>query len=913
MLERDLQWRLAQVGDRFRVFRRSIGLAAIWLGSAALAALMLWTNVRFGWFAPAGPYFWLAAVVLAGGVCVGVVGRTARDPLWLARRIEAYDPHLKERLLAAVEQRVEPPARHFGFLQEAVIQEALLSNRQRPWTDTVPGARLAMARVANGVSLLLLVAAGAALFLHYSSRGRMPGGDAGTVSLQLAAGGTAVTIEPGDTEVERGTSLLVLARFSGRLPADTTLVYQETGGAAVRREMSRSLDDPIFVARVAPVLRDLTYHVEYGGDQSRTYRVSVYEHPTLVRMDARLRFPDYTSHEETLLQDTRRISAVQGTDVTLLCHLNKRVASARLAGDDDSTLSLVEDDGEGNIYRVQLTLDASRRYTLHLRDEHGRANKTPPEIVVNVIPNRPPTLEIAWPARDLEVSPLEELTLKARVSDDFGLTRYGLSYTLAGQSPEDVLLVGSTQGNNQQTIEYVLAMEALRARVDQLVSYHFWAEDIGPDGQTRRAFSDMYFAEVRPFDEIFRQGQQPAGGSQEQQQQQQQQDGNLPEPTRLAELQKQIINATWNIVRRETGERPSEPFVSDTGVVAESQRDALKQTEALAERLQDGQSRKLIDAVAGHMNDAIQQLSLAAERREVATLIDAIASEQQAYQTLLQLRGREHEVVRGQQRRQQQQSQSAGQQQARRSQQQLQQLQLDDSENRYEEQRAAGTRDEDQSARETRQVLNRLRELARRQSDLNQQLKELQSALETAETEEEREEIRRRLKRLQEEQERVLRDTDELQERLDREENRQRMAESREQLQQTRENVRRASEALENGRVAQALTSGTRAERELTEMRDELRKEAAGRFQEEMQTMRDDAQELDNRQQEISRELTGANQPATEPNGRQQRSLRDAPQREGVLDSLRQQRESLTDLLDRMQEVIQEAESPEPL
>ena len=36
--------------------------------------------------------------------------------------------------------------------------------------------------------------------------------------------------------------------------------------------------------------------------------------------------------------------------------------------------------------------------------------------------------------------------------------------------------------------------------------------------------------------------------------------------------------------------------------------------------------------------------------------------------------------------------------------------------------------------RETRQVLNRLRELAQRQSDVNERLKELQSALEAAAT-----------------------------------------------------------------------------------------------------------------------------------------------------------------------------------
>ncbi len=61
----------------------------------------------------------------------------------------------------------------------------------------------------------------------------------------------------------------------------------------------------------------------------------------------------------------------------------------------------------------------------------------------------------------------------------------------------------------------MLDFEAMKAVPDQLVSYFFWAEDIGPDGKVRRASSDMFFAEVRPFDQIFRQGEQPPAGSAE--------------------------------------------------------------------------------------------------------------------------------------------------------------------------------------------------------------------------------------------------------------------------------------------------------------------------------------------------------------------------------------------------------------
>jgi hypothetical protein len=81
------------------------------------------------------------------------------------------------------------------------------------------------------------------------------------------------------------------------------------------------------------------------------------------------------------------------------------------------------------------------------------------------------------------------------------------------------------------------------------------------------------------------------------------------------------------------------------------------------------------------------------------------------------------------------------------SQQQLDELELKQEENRYENQRQA-SQQQTAAQREQSQAVNRLRELARRQEDLNQKVKELQAALAAAKTEAERQEIERQLKRL---------------------------------------------------------------------------------------------------------------------------------------------------------------------
>src|SRR5438309_10124704 len=84
-------------------------------------------------------------------------------------------------------------------------------------------------------------------------------------------------------------------------------------------------------------------------------------------------------------------------------------------------------------------------------------------------------------------------------------------------------------------------------QADQLTSWCLWAFDIVPYDQLRRTTGDLFFGEIRPFEEVFREGQGMDGQSAEQSGQQ----GNRT--ARLAELQKQIISATWKLQREHGG------------------------------------------------------------------------------------------------------------------------------------------------------------------------------------------------------------------------------------------------------------------------------------------------------------------------------------------------------------------------
>lgn len=906
MTQNRLWYRLQQVAARYQRLRFWQALATAWLAAAAIGLAVWGISLAIG-----GDFRLLIAATFSAAALLSAAGLwwfTAKTPpyAWVARQIEMAHPELRSCLLAAVEQRPELPDGRFGYLQWSVIDEAITHADHHSWQDVVPERRIATAFFAQFATLGLFVAALVLALLWVAPRSTSASANSASAPAATAAQ-FAFAVEPGDVELERGQSLLVLARVTGKMLAEATLVTQPEAGSETQLAMSPSLDDPVFGARIDSVQGPLAYHVSMAGQTSPTYRVTVFEYPRLERADARLAFPKYTGLADRLVQDVHSVSVVEGTDLTLTCYLNKEVATAALTDGQNEPIGLAKAAGDEPAYQATIRCEKSRRLKLELVDAQGRKNVQSWEFSIQVLPNQPPTLKPVFPARDLEVSPLEELDVKATVWDDFGLSRYGITYALAGKPPVEAVLAQNAAGKQRHELADVLRLESMNAEPDDLVSYFFWAEDFDSAGKLRLTQSDMYFAEVRHFDEIFRQGQQPPGG--QQQQQQQGQGANAQAAQQLAQLQKDIINATWKLIRRELGEQPTDPFANDAEQVYLSQASARQQAETLGQRVQDEQSQEHVAGVLESMSEAAKLLKEASETPSTVPLTPALAAEQAAYQSLLRLRAREHEVIR-----QQRQQSSGSQSSSARSQQQrqqMQQLDLKQNQNRYETERTAQEQQQESAEeRENRQVLNRLRELARRQHDLNERLKELQSALQEAQSEQQREEIRQQLKRLQDEQRQVLRDTDELASRMDSPENQERMSQERQQLDETRQQVQRASQALDQEQVSQAAASGTRAEREFEELRNEFRRRAANRFSEEMRQMRDQARELDQREQELGEQLTQTTQPEAKT---KTKSLRDDNQRGQIAEQLGQQRQQLSNLSEQMRRTIQDAEETEPL
>ncbi|WP_309028919.1 hypothetical protein [Pelagicoccus enzymogenes] len=798
------------------------------------------------------------------------------DYLEAARQVESKNASLKQALVTAVQQSL---AGKNDFFSTQVANQALSDSSSAHWD------RIAKPQATRGILSHLAVLSLLAFSLYacfqanqWSNAHRRQVADTRILP-------QSITVEPGDTEIERGGSIVITARFEGPLPNDVKLEVQHESGHSQSFPMARSLSDPVFAYSLQEIDSPLSYRIRYSYEQSDLHSISVFERPELVSANASLRFPEYTGWEDRELADTLRLTAIEGTRLTYRFNTNKTVQTAYLENERGERLELPSANEQRTQFLLESTLAQSQAYRLHLEDEAGRSNQFPTEIRIESLPNRRPDLRLSSPRGDQRVSSLEELLFQGQVSDDFGLLDYGIGFSFPGEEPSTLSLAsdGSPTPIFEDSLSYHLPLEPLQLHPKDTFSWYLWAADYGPDGKRRLTTGDLYFADVRNFDEIFREQDQGGGSGQGQ---------AGEEGLELLEKQRRIAISLFRIKNNAT---VTEAETENLNVVQSSQIEAIQELQQMIPQLEEASSiqyameaQRFMEGVDVGLNHAIDQPSL--DPLELAW-----SDAQNAYDKLVKLSDDEFNVSRSQN---SQQGSGGG---ASRNQSQLNELDFRQEDSRYETASQAETLTSPDEKKDL-ELIAKLSELSRRQDDLNDRLQEMQSELALAQTEEERERIERELKRLEEEQRQMLQDADEA---IQQAGNRQSTRQVRQQLEQARENMREASQELEEGQVSQALAAGTRARNTLDQSRERMREANSSEFSEALRNARSRAQQLSQSQQRLEDSLNQFSESS-------QRSLDDSEQRESLASEIEAQAQSLDQLLEQIQEIAEASENVEP-
>ncbi len=453
------------------------------------------------------------------------------------------------------------------------------------------------------------------------------------------------------------------------------------------------------------------------------------------------------------------------------------------------------------------------------------------------------------PANDQQITPLEEVAIEARAEDDYGISRFELVYIVAGREPKVIPFAKAGGSDLVRSATHTLAAEDLDVQPGDVITYYARARDIGRGKRSTEARSDMFFLEVRPFAEeyVLAQSQAMSGMASEQ-------------IETLIAAQKEIINATWNIERRAaSGAGRSSGDVSS---IADAQSELRGRAEQMASRTgrgrgvirfpqqfvpgrQPGAARPQSDPVGS----AIAAMTRAIDRLEGQRTTEALPHEMAALQGLLQAQAevRRREVA-----------QQAGTSMGGLGRQGQDLSALFDK----ELQRQQRTNYETRSQTETRadrqegeSALDKIRDLAERQEELNRRQREL------ARNETSAEELKRQLEKLTREQEELRQRAEELARQMgqpaaqpQRGNNSQPSASGGSALTDASEQMRGAAGELQRQSPSTAAERGDRAAAGLRRLEQKLRRDDPEAAQRAAGELRLEAQQIADEQRRIAGE-----------------------------------------------------------
>jgi cytochrome c biogenesis protein CcdA len=758
----------------------------------------------------------------------------------VALYLEEHEPSLDHAIVSAFELGSTPgvsPGLGRRLVETAVqrAQGVAFGRRvEQPRLYRLGGLLTALA-VASLVFMLL----GPAHLRHGLSALLVPTRDAAAVNPY------AVSVSPGDITIARGTDQLVTAGLEGFESDAASVFVRSSPDAPFQRLSMLPGQEGGFEVLLLAVSERTEYFVESTGIRSATYAIDVADLPYVDRVDLTYHFPSYTGLPPRVVEDGGDVVALPGTVVEIRVTPTIPTPEGRLVLDGDAGTDLgAEDDGT-------------------------RVGE------IRVLPDLDPSVRFTRPGRDTPASPIEEVYLEVRADDDYGVGDVRLVFSVNG-GPEDTVAMFEGSGAPLKEIStgHTMFLEEWELEPGDLISYYGLVRDNRSRRGGKAVASDMYFINVRPFERTYRQGEQQGGAPQG--------GGAQGAESALSEMQRQIISATFNLIRQQDSYAAGE-FSENVVSVALAQARLIDQVEALLQRMVN---RGLTETDEGFRDisailpRAAEAMRTAQERLDAEELREAIPDEQTALRYLQQAEETyERYVV--QQQSQQGGGGGGGQAAAAEDLADLFELELDKLENQYETVRRG---QQETADNEVDEVLERLKELSRRleQAAERQRRRAQQGAQGSSsgssdaqrEMADEAEEAARQLQRLA------------------RETGQNQLEETARQLQQAAESMRQA--AAQRG--AAGLAEANSALDRLDEAQRRLQQAQDDRARREAEEALERVDELARQQREMQRDVREL------PTDR-------GPERSDRIDLLRERKDQMTEAVSEVERELDRASS----
>lgn len=564
---------LGQVRSRWR---RLLLLRAALVAALAVAGVLA-AGLALGYGAGRSSHA-LAAVgvvtiVLAVAVAIRALAPVRRAPSdrQLARFIEERDPTLDDRLVSAVDvasARADDPEAPAPALAAAMVADA---GRRAAAVEarSIIASDLLRRGALRAAAAIALVAAVGFTGRHAARR------SFDALSLSLFPARVQLSVVPGDARVQSGSSVTIEARLVGNTAPVAAQLQRADGEGWQSTDMPPDADG-IFRMRFDALGESFRYRVLAGTIESDEYDIVVVRPPRVTRVDVEYRYPAALGLEARTEEDTGDIYAPAGTDVRLIVHTDRDAAAGHMALGGGKTVELTT--ATPTRLEASMRIDRDDSYRLRVADRDGMSTPGETEYFIRILDDRPPDVRVLRPARDRSVTALDEIDIQAEAQDDFGVAALELVYTVRGAA-EKVVPFDVPKRTPVVTGDLTLFLEDLKVQPGDFISYYVRARDLPRGRRSSEARSDMFFLEVKPFEQEFTLARSQGGGG----------GGGSPQIDDLVNAQKEVIVATWKLDRRALASGASSG--EDILTVAKAEAELKTRVEAIASQFRDSTMR----------------------------------------------------------------------------------------------------------------------------------------------------------------------------------------------------------------------------------------------------------------------------------------------------------------------------------
>ncbi len=472
-------------------------LIAVLLGGAAVKLL----GLQHPWLPLLYVVFSFSALGLSIGLAVyPLIRREALERV--AQTIQEGIPELGDDLINSIQiyRQFHPVSRAHGIskrLATALIEQTAHRLRQ---IDLIP--LLKQRPLLPGLARLLILIAAAAIMAFFN-----PGYIRYSVNNMLLHpddaveyGRMAISVEPGNTTVLKGSDVSIKVEYSRPVLSDTWLVIGQDG-AQVRHKMTL-VKDGSYEFELKEIPETITYFIRSRFSKSNPFVLTVIEPPMLRELNVRLIPPSYTGLETSKQKDSGNITAYPGTEATFTVSPTRDIVEAALMFKDKEQIPLKEK--EDGIWQGRMALLSPESYHFRLEDSLGFSDPHPINYKIEIIPDRPPQVEIASPSQNMEMNEGEDLPITYVGRDDFGVSSIHLKYSWEGGEQKSIKITGKEKEASLLSGQYIWQLRGPEFSHSSVISYYLEAQDNDTISGPHRSVSKTYTVEIRGREEEHR-------------------------------------------------------------------------------------------------------------------------------------------------------------------------------------------------------------------------------------------------------------------------------------------------------------------------------------------------------------------------------------------------------------------------